>query len=150
MCSCSRHAPLPDAMARWWASSSRPVQCRSSMKSLPSAASPLTWTFSVPGDGGMSDILLIALLCFACVTGSVLLLARPSSGFIDRYRSNFMDQARVNLADMFLFVDPRVLFRTNVLMLLAIPVLVWIVTGGNLLLPILALILRSEEGRVGK
>ena len=87
----------------------------------------------------MSDILLIALLCFACVTGSVLLLAR--------YRANFMDQARVNLADMFLFVDPRVLFRTNVLMLLAIPVLLWIVTGGNLLLPILALILLAIAPR---
>lgn len=95
----------------------------------------------------MSDILLIALLCFACVTGSVLLLARASSGFMDRYRANFMDQARVNLADMFLFVDPRVLFRTNVLMLLAIPVLLWIVTGGNLLLPILALILLAIAPR---
>ena len=95
----------------------------------------------------MSDILLIALLCFACVTGSVLLLARASSGFMDRYRANFMDQARVDLADMFLFVDPRVLFRTNVLMLLAIPVLMWIVTGGNLLLPILALILLAIAPR---
>lgn len=95
----------------------------------------------------MSDILLIALLCFACVTGAVLLLARASSGFMDRYRANFMDQARVNLADMFLFVDPRVLFRTNVLMLLAIPVLLWIVTGGNLLLPILALILLAIAPR---
>lgn len=88
----------------------------------------------------MNDIWLVALLCFGCVTVSVLLLARVSTGFMDRYRANFMDQARVNLADMFLFLDARVLFRTNAVMLVVVPLLLWVITGGNLLLPLVALI----------
>ena len=88
----------------------------------------------------MNDIWLVGLLCFGCVTVSVLLLARASTGFMDRYRANFMDQARINLADMFLFVDARVLFRANAFVLALVPVLLWVVSGGNLLLPAIALV----------
>ncbi|WP_448135365.1 type II secretion system F family protein [Stenotrophomonas rhizophila] len=87
----------------------------------------------------MNEIWIVAALCFSCVTVSVLLLARASTGFMDRYRANFMDQARVNLADMFLFLDTRVLFRTNAVLLVLVPLLLWAVTGGNLLLPLVAL-----------
>lgn len=90
-------------------------------------------------DASMTDIWLVALLTFAFVVIMIMLLARVSSRFMDRYRANFLDQARINLADMFLFVEPQVLFRVNVIALMIVPLLLWIVTGGNLLLPIVAL-----------
>lgn len=95
----------------------------------------------------MSDIWLVALLTFSCFTAAGLLLARASDGFVQRYRENFLDQARINLADMFLFVDPQVLFRTNVGLLMVVPLLLWVVSGGNLLLPAAALVILAVAPR---
>ena len=95
----------------------------------------------------MNDIWLVALLTFSFVVVVALLLSRASAGFMERYRSNFLDQARINLADMFLFVDPQVLFRFNVFALLIIPTLLWVVSGGNLLLPAAMLVIVAVAPR---
>ncbi|MGX9721507.1 type II secretion system F family protein [Stenotrophomonas acidaminiphila] len=88
----------------------------------------------------MSEIWLIALLAFGSVALAGMYLASSSAGFMERYRENFMNQARLNLADMFLFVDPKALFVGNALLLAVLPLLLWLVTG-NLLLPVVALLL---------
>lgn len=86
----------------------------------------------------MTQLWLIALLAFGSFAMAGVYLVRSSAGFMERYRDNFMSQARVNLADMFLFVDPRALFVTNAALLLVLPLLLWLVTG-NLLLPVITL-----------
>lgn len=95
----------------------------------------------------MNDLWLVALLTFSFFAVTGLMLARASSGFMERYRDNFMDQARINLADMFLFVDPQVLFKFNVGVLMVIPLLLWVFSGGNLLLPIAALVVLAVAPR---
>lgn len=88
----------------------------------------------------MSDIWLIALLAFGSFALAGMYLARSSAGFMERYRENFMNQARLNLADMFLFVDAQSLFVGNSILLVLLPLLLWAITG-NLLLPIIVLLL---------
>ncbi len=88
----------------------------------------------------MNELWLVAVLAFASFATAGVLVARSSAGFMERYRENFLSQARLNLADMFLFVDPQALFMGNALLLVLVPALLWIVTG-NLFLPVVALVL---------
>lgn len=88
----------------------------------------------------MNELWLVAALAFASFATAGVLVARSSAGFMERYRENFLSQARLNLADMFLFVDPQALFMGNALLLVLVPALLWIVTG-NLFLPVVALVL---------
>ncbi|XQA78506.1 type II secretion system F family protein [Xanthomonas sacchari] len=94
----------------------------------------------------MDNIWLVALLAFSCVTVSGLLLVRASASFMQRYHERFVDQARLNLADMFLFVDPQMLFVANGVVLLLIPLLLWLLSG-NLLLPVVAVIVLAIAPR---
>ena len=68
---------------------------------------------------------LIALLVFAGTALAVLIAARASERFMARYRDNFLDQAGLNLADMFMFMDPGQLYMANVLALVVVPLLDW-------------------------
>src|SRR5690606_26649890 len=61
--------------------------------------------------------------------------------FMGRYHEAFMEQARVNLADMFLFVDPKLLYTINIFVLVAAPLLVWAITGNLLVALGLAVLL---------
>lgn len=79
-----------------------------------------------------TEALVIALLVFA----SVLLLVSAISGAYIAWRASFTEHARVTLEDMFLFIDPRRLFRLNLLMFMLLPLLVWLLTGA----PVLALL----------
>lgn len=93
-------------------------------------------------------IWLLALLVFSCVAISGLVLARVGSSFMQRYHENFLDQARINLADMFLFVDARWLYWMNILALVLLPLLLLLVTG-NVVLPAgLALVLAIAPRRI--
>ncbi|UYK89180.1 type II secretion system F family protein [Xanthomonas sacchari] len=65
---------------------------------------------------------------------------------MQRYHERFVDQARLNLADMFLFVDPQMLFVANGVVLLLIPLLLWLLSG-NLLLPVVAVIVLAIAPR---
>lgn len=88
----------------------------------------------------MISMLPVVAMVFLCVTLVGFLLARSSTVFWGRYQEAFTEQARFNLADMFMFMDTGNLFRINVIALVLVPVLIWLATG-NPLLAIFALVL---------
>jgi len=93
-------------------------------------------------------IWLLAILVFGCFALAGLVFVRAGGGFMHRYRENFVDQARINLADMFLFVDTQSLFWVNIVGLLLVPLLLLLATG-NLLLPVaVALVLAIAPRRI--
>jgi tight adherence protein B len=75
----------------------------------------------------------VAIAVFACVTLIGFLMARSSTVFWGRYQEAFTEQARFNLADMFMFMDTRNLFRFNVVAMVSLPAVLWLVTGNPLL-----------------
>lgn len=77
----------------------------------------------------MNPVWLVAVLVFGCTALALLLALRGGEAFMGRYRASFLDQARVNLADMFMFMEPGQLFRANVLALVIVPLLVWLLAG---------------------
>ncbi|KGI78941.1 type II secretion system F family protein [Oleiagrimonas soli] len=82
----------------------------------------------------MSAALLpIVLTVFLCVSLVGFLALRSSTVFWGRYRETFTEQARFNLADLFLFMDTRNLFRVNAIALVAIPLLLWSLTDNPLI-----------------
>ena len=85
-------------------------------------------------------MLTVALAVFLFVALAGFLLARASVVFWGRYQDTFTEQARFNLADLFLFMDTRGLFRLNMVAMVLVPALLWLVTG-NLLLAVVALVL---------
>lgn len=85
-------------------------------------------------------IWLIALTAFAAMALAGVYFTREGEAFMGRYHQAFMEQARVNLADMFLFVDPARLYVINIVVLLVVPVVLWLATG-NLLVVIVAAVL---------
>lgn len=88
----------------------------------------------------MASLLPVAAIVFLCVTLLGFLVARSSTVFWGRYQEAFTEQARFNLADMFMFMDAGNLFRLNAVALLLIPALIWFLTG-NPLLAAVALVL---------
>lgn len=88
----------------------------------------------------MASLLPVAAIVFLCVTLLGFLVARSSTVFWGRYQEAFTEQARFNLADMFMFMDAGNLFRLNAVALLLIPTLIWFLTG-NPLLAAVALVL---------
>lgn len=78
-------------------------------------------------------MLVIAVAVFACVTLVGFLMARSSTVFWGRYQETFTEQARFNLADMFMFMDTRNLFRFNVVAMVLLPAVLWVATGNPLL-----------------
>ncbi|RDI98526.1 type II secretion protein F [Dyella solisilvae] len=57
------------------------------------------------------------------------LALRAMDGFYRRYRDTFVEQARFNLTDMFLFIDIRRLYQLNAVMVVVIFVLAWLFTS---------------------
>lgn len=87
----------------------------------------------------METIWLIALCAGAAIFLAGLCAVSAGSEFLVRYRESFMEQARNNLTDMFLFVEPAKLFAMNAIFLVATTLFVWIVSG-NLLMAGIALL----------
>lgn len=81
---------------------------------------------------------LLGALLFVCFLLGALLAVRAGARFWDRYRENFVDQARLNLSDMFLFMDTTQLFLFNAVLLVILPLLVWFVTGSLIFALLLA------------
>lgn len=77
----------------------------------------------------METIWLIALCVGAAIFLAGLYAASAGSDFLVRYRASFMEQARNNLTDMFLFIEPDKLFAMNAVFLVVTTLLVWIITG---------------------
>lgn len=83
---------------------------------------------------------LLGAVLFVCFLLGALLAVRAGARFWDRYRENFVDQARLNLSDMFLFMDTTQLFLFNAVLLVVLPLLVWFVTGSLVIALVLALL----------
>lgn len=89
---------------------------------------------------------IVGLLAFASISLLALATASGSSRFMQRYRDSFLDQARLNLTDMFLFVNEGSLFTAHALALLLVPLLLWVLVGGWFL-PLVALVLLAVVPR---
>lgn len=89
---------------------------------------------------------LVAAAVFACVAIGGLVAVQAGDRFLLRYRENFLNQARMNLADMFMFMDTRQLFMLNGAVLVIVPLLLWLLSG-NLLLPVVAVVLLATLPR---
>ena len=85
-------------------------------------------------------IWMIAGLVFASMLLAGLYLASAGEKFMVRYQDAFMDQAKTNLADMFLFIDSSKLFTFNIALLVILPLLVWIISGQGLLALVVAVV----------
>ena len=85
------------------------------------------------------SVLPVAAMIFLTVGLLGFLVARNSAAFLQRYRDTFTEQARVNLSDLFLFVDTGTLFQVNLGAVLVAPLLLWVISG-NALLAVIALL----------
>ncbi|MBB1088714.1 type II secretion system F family protein [Lysobacter sp. SG-8] len=87
------------------------------------------------------EVWLIAITAFTAVALAGIYAIRAGDVFMARYHEAFMEQARVNLADMFLFIDPRQLYIANIMVLVIVPLLLWAVTGNPLIAIVAAVLL---------
>lgn len=83
-------------------------------------------------------IWMIAGLAFCSMLLAGLYFASAGDKFMARYQDAFMDQAKANLADMFLFVDPSKLYTLNIAMFVVLPLLAWIISGNWVVAAVLA------------
>lgn len=61
------------------------------------------------------------------------LIARNSATFMQRYRETFTEQARLNLSEMFLFIDTTTLFQFNIGAVILVPLVLWLLSGNAVL-----------------
>ncbi|RMH93825.1 type II secretion protein F [Lysobacter pythonis] len=94
------------------------------------------------------SIWVVAVASFACFAMLAYVAVRAGDRFMKRYRENFMEQARLNLADMFMFMDPTQLFIFNIVALVVVPLLLWLVTGNPLVAAGIALVLAFMPRKV--
>lgn len=87
----------------------------------------------------MTEVLMIATTAFLALFLAGLAAVRAGDAFMHRYRESFLEQARLNLSDMFLFVDTRVLFLTNIACLVVLPLVAWAASGSAMVAAIVAL-----------
>jgi len=86
--------------------------------------------------------LIAALLLAAVSIGTLTWLAtRSADQFLVRYRDTFTHDARINMQEMFLFVDERLLFRANIAAFFLVPVLVYLMSGTLLFAVIVAAVI---------
>jgi len=86
----------------------------------------------------MTEVLMIATTAFLALFLAGLAAVRVGDAFMHRYRESFLEQARLNLSDMFLFVDTRGLFLTNIACLVVLPLVAWAASGSALVAAIVA------------
>jgi tight adherence protein B len=87
-----------------------------------------------------TDLALLAALIF----GAVLALAFAARAAYLGWRSKFTETAKLSLEDMFVFIDPRSVFRANLAIFFLLPIIVWLITG----VPMLALLAAIAGGVV--
>ena len=89
---------------------------------------------------------VVAVLALVSVSLVAVVAVQGGDRFMARYRASFMDQARLNLADMFLFVNEGALFVSYALALFCIPAVLWLLSGGWFL-PVVSLALLATVPR---
>src|SRR5258708_3821042 len=81
----------------------------------------------------MSDarnlIALFWVACFGCGVLVFWLCVRSATTGVQRYQTQFSDSARRTLEQMFLFIDTKQLWTLNAVVIVAIGVLGWFVSG---------------------
>jgi tight adherence protein B len=80
----------------------------------------------------MNDTLMIwsiSGLVFVTISLLAWALLQSAAPAWRGYRTHFTHQAQGNLAELFLFVDPLLLFYINIAALLLLPALLWVLTG---------------------
>jgi tight adherence protein B len=80
--------------------------------------------FSLSGDVAFYIALAFIFLCTLCAW---LLIASRAQDYLDNYKETFTNTASGNMADMFLFVDPNMLFMMNIVAIAILPSLTWLV-----------------------
>lgn len=65
---------------------------------------------------------------FLTVTLLWIMVGLKAQEKIGDYKENFTSSASSNMADMFMFVDPNVLFKANAIALVVVPLIVWLVS----------------------
>lgn len=94
------------------------------------------------------SLLPVAAMIFLTVGLLGFLVARNSAAFLQRYRDTFTEQARVNLSDLFLFVDTGTLFQVNLGAVLVAPLILWVVSGNALLAVIMVIVILFLPRRI--
>lgn len=87
------------------------------------------------------SILPVAVAVFLAIAMFSFLIARGSVVFMQHYRHIFTEQARINLSDMFLFVNPGTLFKFNIGAVIVIPLLVWWISGNLLVASVILIVI---------
>jgi tight adherence protein B len=72
-----------------------------------------------------TELVLIALMVFGAIVAMFWMLRAA----YEQWKTRFTESARVSMEDMFLFIDPRSLFKFNVALFLLLPLMVWLATG---------------------
>jgi tight adherence protein B len=70
---------------------------------------------------------------FILIILAMSLLVFGAYRFLSDYRSQFTENAKISLEDMFVFVDPNKVFMGSIALVLVIPVLIWIFSGSPVL-----------------
>lgn len=96
----------------------------------------------------MNQLGVIVALVFVAVAAASYVAAVVANLFWRRYQNTFTRQARFNLADMFMFMDPRRLFALNVAGLLVIPLFAWLLFGNPILAVALLILLLFAPRRI--
>ena len=79
---------------------------------------------SLSGDVAFYAAIAFIFLFTLC---SWLLIASRAQDYLDNYKETFTNTASGNMADMFLFVDPNMLFMMNLVAIVILPSLTWLV-----------------------
>lgn len=94
------------------------------------------------------NLYVVALLVFVCTMIAGYMLVRAAHAFWLRYQETFTQQARFNLADMFMVMNPSRLFALNVAGLVILPLLVWWLTSNPILAVVLLVVLLFAPRKV--
>ncbi|QBF82523.1 secretion system protein F [Shewanella maritima] len=94
----------------------------------------------------MSSVIVAMVLVFMAVVLAVFAIKHLSTKLARQYQETFTTSARVNLTEMFLFIEPKRIFMINMATLLLMPILFKVITGswvfGILISIVLALLPR--------
>jgi len=82
-----------------------------------------------PMSGAHNLIALFWVACFGCAALVFWYCVRSATTGVQRYQAQFSDSARRTLEQMFLFIDTRQLWTLNAVVIAAIGLLGWFVSG---------------------
>ncbi len=82
---------------------------------------------------------MISVLSQVCIFAAVVLALLALCRFYLAFLARFTENVRVSMEDLFLFIDPAVVLKVNLLLLVVLPGVVWVLTQAWPLVLIVAL-----------